>query len=128
MKTERSTRAAVAVVGVLSGALLVLFAPIHAVQDEDPESIEVLRAQRIELVDERGQIRAQLQVEPDGEAILRIRDPEGNIRIKLGASQSGSGLVLLNDRTEPGVQVVAGADRATITLEERGKGERVIAP
>jgi hypothetical protein len=106
----------------------VLFAPIHAVQDEDPESIEVLRAQRIELVDERGQIRAQLQVEPDGEAILRIRDPEGNIRIKLGASQSGSGLVLLNDRTEPGVQVVAGADRATITLEERGKGERVIAP
>jgi hypothetical protein len=128
MKTERSKRAAVAVVGVLSGALLVLFAPIHAVQDEDPESIEVLRAQRIELVDERGQIRAQLQVEPDGEAILRIRDPEGNIRIKLGASQSGSGLVLLNDRTEPGVQVVAGADRATITLEERGKGERVIAP
>ena len=69
----------------------------------------VLRAQRIELVD-------------------RIRDPEGNIRVKLGASQSGSGLVLLNDRTEPGVQMVAGADRATITLGERGKGERVIAP
>jgi hypothetical protein len=51
----------------------------------------VLRAQRIELVD-------------------RIRDLEGNIRVKLGASQSGSGLVLLNDRTEPGVQVLAGAD------------------
>ena len=128
MKTERSTRAAVAVVGVLSGALLVRFAPIQAVQDEESEPIEVLRAQRIELVDERGQIRAQLQVEPDGEAILRIRDPEGNIRVKLGASQSGSGLVLLNDRTEPGVQVLAGADRATITLAERGKGERVIAP
>jgi hypothetical protein len=69
----------------------------------------VLRAQRIELVD-------------------RIRDPEGNIRVKLGASQSSSGLVLLNDRTEPDVQVLAGADRATITLVERGKGERVIAP
>jgi hypothetical protein len=120
---------ALLLVGVLSGALLLRFAPILGVQDEKtPEPIEVLRAQRIELVDERGQIRAQLQVEPDGEAILRIRDPEGNIRVKLSASQSGSGLVLLNDRTEPGVQMLAGAGGATIRLAERGKGERVIAP
>lgn len=126
---EGWTRIALVGLGVLAGALLLRFGPIAAAQDgEAAGPAEVLRAERIELVDERGRTRVQMTVEPDGEAVLRIRDPEGTIRVKLGASQSGSGLVLLNDRTEPGVHVLANSEGSTITLAQSGKPERVIAP
>ena len=59
-------------VGALAGALLLRFAPIVVAQDEEAgKPVDVIRAQRIELVDERGRARAQLTVEPDGEAVLR---------------------------------------------------------
>ena len=126
---EGWTRVALVALGVLAGAPLLRFAPIVAAQDEEAgEAAEVLRAERIDLVDEQGRTRAQLAVEPGGEAVFRIRDAEGTIRVKLGASRSGSGLVLLNDRTEPGVQVLANAEGTTITLAQSGKPERVIAP
>lgn len=124
-----AARIALVAVGVLAAVLLFRFAPIVAAQDEEAgKPVDVIRARRIELVDERGRTRAQLTVEEGGEAVLRIRDPEGTIRVKLGASESGSGLVLLNDRTEPGVHLRANSEGSTITLAERGKPERVIAP
>jgi hypothetical protein len=50
---------------------------------------------------------ARLSVESNGEAVFRMRDAEGTIRVKLGASKDGSGLVLLDERTEPGLHVLA---------------------
>jgi hypothetical protein len=49
------------------------------------------------LVDERGQVRAALNIEADGEAVLRIRGASAAIRIMLGASEDGSGLLLVDD-------------------------------
>ena len=70
----------------------------------DPPTV---RARALELVDERGTVRGQWTVEPSGEVVLRLRDEQGTIRVKLGASAGGSGLVLLDETTAPGVQVVA---------------------
>jgi len=127
--SEGWRRVALVALGVLAGAPLLRFAPIVAAQDEEAgRPAKVLRAERIELVDEQGRTRAQLTVEPEGDAVLRMRDAEGTIRVKLGASRSGSGLVLLNDRTEPGVHVLANAAGTSITLAQSGKPERVIAP
>ena len=56
----------------------------------------VLRAEAIELVGAQGQVRAQLDVEPDGEAVFRLRDEQGTIWVRVGASEDGSGLLLLN--------------------------------
>ena len=67
----------------------------------------VLGARGLELIDASGQVRAQFQVEPDGEAVFRIRDENGTIRVKLGAGRYGSGLLLLDETTEPGVQIIA---------------------
>lgn len=89
---------------------------------------EVLRARTIELVDDKGQARAQLKVESDGEVVFRLRDSRGTIRVKLSASEDGSGLVLLNDETEPAVHALARRDGTTITLTEKGKQKRVIEP
>lgn len=71
------------------------------------QSDSVLRGRSLELVDGAGQVRAEITVEPDGEALLRMRDAAGTIRVKLGAGDSGSGLLLLDETTEPGVQIIA---------------------
>jgi hypothetical protein len=91
-------------------------------------SSDVLRVRVFELVDEHGQVRAQLNVEDNGEVVFRLRDADGTIRVKLGAAEDGSGLVLLNDLTEPGIQLLAGQDGASLTLAEQGKAGRVIRP
>lgn len=68
---------------------------------------QILRGRALELVDPSGRVRAQFNVEPDGEAVFRLRDAEGTIRVKLGAGSDGSGLTLLDETTEPAVQIIA---------------------
>ena len=87
----------------------------------------VVRAQAIELVDARGRVRAQLNVEASGEVVFRLRDSTGTIRVKLGASEDGSGLLLANEATEPGVHILANR-RATSVTVKRGARSQVIAP
>jgi hypothetical protein len=89
---------------------------------------QVLRVRAFQLVDENGEVRAQLDVESNGEVVFRLRDQEGTIRVKLGASEEGSGLLLLNDLTEPGVHILADQNGSSLTLTEEGGAERVIEP
>jgi hypothetical protein len=90
------------------------------------EAPAVLRARAIELVDDRGRVRAQLNVEGDG-AVFRIRDRNGTIRTKLGAGVDGSGLLLANERTEVGAQVLATRRRTALTLR-RDNRRKVLKP
>jgi hypothetical protein len=87
----------------------------------------VLRARAVELVDRSGQARAQLKVERSGEVVFRLRDQQGQIRVKLGASRAGSGLLLLNEATEPGVQARAGATDTSVSVQ-RGEQRNVVVP
>lgn len=82
------------------------------------EAPEVIRAHTIELLDAQGAVRAQLNVEESGEVIFRMRDQSGNIRVKLGASADGSGLVLMNAATEPGVHILAKREGTSLALIE----------
>ena len=86
----------------------------------------VLRARAIELVDERGKVRAQLNVESNEEVVFRMRDAKGTIRVKLGANEDGSGLVLMDDRTEPTVQIRANRVGPSVKLTGKDGQERVI--
>lgn len=99
------------------------------------EVVPILRGRALELVDERGQIRSRLNVEADGEVVLRLIDRNGEIRVKLGAGEGGSGLLLLDEATEPGVHIVARriatpARPTTTSVILRGTdgGQRVIKP
>jgi hypothetical protein len=87
----------------------------------------VVRARAFELVDRNGQARMQIEVERNGEVVLRLRDQDGAIRVKLGASRTGSGLLLLNEATEPGVQALAGAERTSLSLQ-RGAERNELVP
>ena len=86
----------------------------------------VLRARAIELVDERGKVRAQLNVESNEEVVFRMRDAKGTIRVKLGANEDGSGLVLMDDRTELTVQIRANRAGPSVKLIDKNGQERVI--
>jgi hypothetical protein len=95
----------------------------------------VLRGRALELVDDRGEVRSRLDVEPNGEVVLRLLDKNGTIRVKLGAAEDGSGLVLLDEATEPAIHVIARrsgtAERPAttgITLRGAGGRQRVITP
>jgi hypothetical protein len=127
---ERTTQVLLATVAVLLVAQF--FRPVpqpFAAQAADADKVPaVLRARMIELVDERGQVRANLQVEPSGEAVFRLRDAKGGIRVKLGAAEDGSGLLLLDDRTEPAVHLLAKPSGTTLTLAEKDKENRILKP
>jgi hypothetical protein len=88
----------------------------------------VLRGRALELVDARGQMRARLNVESNGEVVFRLLDRRGTIRVKLGASEDGSGLLLANDATEPGVHILAKANGSSLRLANKDGRERVINP
>jgi hypothetical protein len=95
---------------------------------------EVLRGRAIELVDANGRVRSRLNVEEDGEVVFRMIDRSGTIRVKLGAGESGSGLVLMDETTEPAVHVIArrtatSARPTTTSVTVRGAtGQSVIRP
>ena len=108
-------------------SVAVLYGVAVAQSERAFENVSVLRAQKIELVDARGVTRARLSTEADGEVVLRLMAANGELRVKLGAANDGSGLLLANSATEPGVHVLAQGRSATLQLKA-GESERVLAP
>ncbi len=119
-------RLAIAFTGV--NLVLLLFVISQAGSAAPQSAAPILRGSALELVDDHGQIRARFNVQSDGEVILRLLDEKGTIRVKLGASAHGSGLVLLNDATEPGVQILAQGVGSSVKLKNKNGREQVITP
>ena len=106
--------------------LLLVFMLVQTPSTAQQSVTPVLRARAIELVDERGKIRAQLNVEQTGEVVFRLRDAKGTIRSKFSADETGSGLSLMDDRTEATVQIRAIKSGASMILIDREGHERVV--
>ena len=88
----------------------------------------VVRASALEIVDERGVVRARLGIKGGTTAELDLFDSTGTIRVKLGAGEQGSGLVMADDTAQPGVHVLAQRGATRITLKEPGGKELAIRP
>ena len=120
-------------VHVLMGLNLVLMGglPIGNTAAREPAApavADVVRARAIEIVDENGAVRAQLQLGQDGGGLLRLSGGNGEVRVKLEGTTRGGGLLLLNKMTEPGVQLAADDKGASLTLTDADKRQRKIAP
>jgi hypothetical protein len=116
------------VVALICTNLLLLLALVLQGRPAVAQAVSsVLRARAIELVDDRGLVRAQLTVEASGEVVFRLRDASGTIRVKMGASGEGSGLVLLGESTEPGIRMLATRAGTSLTLKS-GAQQRIISP
>ena len=88
------------------------------------ENFDKIRVKEFELVDDAGIVRAAIKVEPDGEVIFRLRDKTGTIKAKLGANEEGSGLVLLNNSTELGIQALAKKNGTKLVLNDKDGKKR----
>lgn len=116
----------VAIVLSVFNILLLVFLLAQAPSSAQPAVSPVLRARAIEMVDENGKVRAQLNVEPTGEAAFRLRDAKGTIRAKFSGGEDGAGLSLMDDRTEATVQIRANKDGGGITLFSRDGQKREV--
>src|SRR5687767_14967942 len=125
---DRAGLVPMAVIAVLLAAQLLVPAGVEGGADDAGKVPDVLRVRMLELVDESGQVRANLKVETGGEVVFRLRDAKGTVRVKLAASADGSGLLLLDDRTEPAVHLLAAPGGTTVTLAGKGKPKRVLEP
>jgi hypothetical protein len=121
MKHHR-TAIAFSVMNLLLMAFLLAQAPSSAQQSVAP----VVRTRAFELVDENGKVRAQMNIERTGEVVFRLRDSTGTIRSKFSANETGSGLSLMDERTEATVQIRANQAGGNITLIDRAGKERVV--
>jgi hypothetical protein len=121
---ERFTQVLLALIAALLA--LNLFRPSSSAQTEPTNG--VLRAEGFELVNNKGQVVAQLYAGDDGGGNIRLRSGDGVVRVKLGADTGGSGLLLLDKDTEPAVWLIANPDGTSLTLAEKGKEKKILKP
>jgi len=100
----------------------------------------VIRARALEIVDDRGKVRASLAVLPEDpkvkwkgrpypETVLfRLMSPAGRPNVKLGASQLGAGLLIGGESDPTYVQVLAEGGETTVKLINKDGLERLIKP
>lgn len=98
----------------------------------------VIRAHALEIVDDRGKIRASISVMPEDPKVmwkgkpypetvlLRLITAEGRPNVKLGASKSGAALLIGGASDPTYVQVLAEDGEGTVKLVNKAGIERVI--
>ncbi len=100
----------------------------------------VLRGSALEIVDARGKVRASLAVYPENPGVkwkgkpypetvlLRLMSPDGRPNVKLGASRTGSALVIGGEADPTYIQVLAEGGESVLKLVDKDGAERVIKP
>jgi len=100
----------------------------------------VIRGHALEIVDERGRVRASLSVLPEDSAhkwngkpypetvLLRLMSPDGRPNVKLGATKLGSGLLIGGESDPTYIQVLAEGGESTVKLINQDGVERLIKP
>ncbi|MEK6782325.1 MAG: hypothetical protein AABY93_11495 [Bacteroidota bacterium] len=99
--------------------ILLGFTALLLASRNSQDRFDKITVREFELVDENGKQRASIKVEPEGEIVFRLRDDKGTIRVKIGAGEDGSGLVMLDKNTNPAVHVLAKQNGAKFTLTDK---------
>jgi len=107
----------------LSPILLVLAcAAVGLLASRTPnDTFDKISVREFELVDEKGKVRASIKVEENDEIVFRLKDQNGAIRVKLGADENGSGLILLDSDTNPGIHALAKKGASLTVTDKEGK-------
>ena len=104
------------------------------------EVVPVLRGRALQIVDDRGRVRASINVYPpstgkDGErqaetVLLRLITEQGRPSVKIGASEQTAGLALVgpSGTKETYVQLGANGTVSSLKLKNEDGRERVIEP
>jgi hypothetical protein len=102
----------------------------------------ILRGRALEIVDDRGRVRASIRIlpadpnvkMPDGTVgypetvLLRLIDSKGGPNVKLGATERGAGLVLGGESDPTYVQILAAGPSTSLKLSNKDGREQLIKP
>jgi hypothetical protein len=117
---------------------LVGFQSVHP--PHPASSPDVIRGRALEIVDDRGKVRASITIMPEDPKViwkgkpypetvlLRLMTAEGRPNVKLGAGKKGSGLLIGGESDPTYVQVLAEGGETTVRLKNKDGRERVIRP
>jgi hypothetical protein len=104
--------------------------------------VPILRGRALEIVDERGRVRASIRIQPadptmrmqDGTigypetVLLRLIDSRGGPNVKLGATERGAGLFLGGESDPTYVQILAKGPSTSLKLSNQDGREHLIQP
>ena len=102
----------------------------------------MLRGRALEIVDDKGRVRAMIKVlpedpnvkMPDGTTgypetvLLRLIDSKGGPNVKIAATEDGSAMSLGGESNPTHIQVLARGSRTSLKLVNKDGQERVIKP
>ena len=104
--------------------------------------VPVLRGSALEIVDDRGKVRASIKIHladpnykmPDGRVgipetvMLRLIDPNGSPKIKIGASVTGAGLGIGGESDATYIQAIADGADTTLRLTNKDGKQQLVKP
>ena len=137
MKTERLL---ILLTAVNAGLLTYQLVRPHLIRAATVDVQTVIRGRALEIVDDRGRVRASLSVlpedpkhtwkgEPYPETVLfRLITADGRPNVKLGASKRGAALLIGGESDPTYVQVLAEGGESTVRLIDKNGTERLIKP
>jgi len=137
MKTQRF-----AVALTVLNLLVLMSMLFRANSAPNPEVAPVLRGRALEIVDDKGRVRAMIKVlpedpnvkMPDGTTgypetvLLRLIDSKGGPNVKIAATEDGSAMSLGGESNPTHIQVLARGSRTSLKLVNKDGQERVIKP
>ena len=113
-KVDRFTKVMLAVIA--AGLWVLILRPVvvpgsvRAAAGKQVPVAKVLRAERFEVVDSSGKVRAALETLPDGSPGLTLRDKDGQMRAGLLLSNGSPGLSLWGKDGKGGAMLAVRAD------------------
>ena len=107
-----------AAITILNGTLaLVSISQLHPANAADDRVADVLRARKLEIVDDKGRTRASIMTYADSNSVvLRLVNPDGMPSVKLAAAEGSVGLALIR---EEGNYIQLFADGVKVTTGGR---------
>jgi len=131
------------------GLTVVLLTQLRRVEAGDemrsssPDTITpVLRGRELEIVDEKGKVRASIKIQagdpqykwPDGRVgypdtvMFRLVDPNGRPEVKLGASVEGAGLGLIGETDSTQLILKAEGANSSVKLQNKDGRQQILKP
>jgi hypothetical protein len=104
---------------------------------EASSAAPVLRGRALEIVDDRGRVRASIVLQPAGTTdgkpypetvMLRLIDPNGRPFVKLGGSERGAGLGLLGESDATHLLLKAEGPSTSVKLANGDGRQQLIEP
>jgi hypothetical protein len=98
-----------------------------------PEVAPVLRGHALEIVDDRGRVRAMIKVFPatteyPETVLLRLIDSKGAPNVKIAATDDGSAVSFSGESNPTYVQILARGTNTSIKLLNKDGQQKVIKP